>query len=133
MTIEFFIPLVVKPKQSTRFGGGRAFPKKETLDNAAQLAAFASRHRPDSPIDQPVRARYVFQRAYLKKDGKRAAMGETIPDDTGADLGNRVKQLEDVLESVGILANDTRIWDCEAKKVRTAQCGVQVWLSTDGG
>lgn len=129
--IEFFIPVECRPKQSFRAGaGGVAYTPKPIKVNAQTMAVFAAKHRPREPINEPVSVEYVFQSPYLIRDKKARAAGATVPDETAPDLGNLEKQLEDVLENVGIVSNDARIWRKSSRKVRTLQAGVQVRIWT---
>ena len=135
--IEFFIPYEVKPKGNSKkivhFGKfTRLVEPPKSIANAAALTTLCAAHSPAKPLEGPVAAAYRFQYAWRTQDAKRRARGklpESIPKHTSPDLGNLVKQLDDVLESCGFIANDAQIWCHIVRKVWTDKPGVLVVLS----
>lgn len=133
--IEFFIPFKVLPKGNSKkiVKCGRFTKLVEPARNAANadtLKLLCVQHRPLTPILGPVTVVYRFQFVWRKADAQRRAKGKLpdwMPCDTGKDLGNLTKQMDDVLESAGFFANDSQIW-CygETEKVWADNPGVHV-------
>ena len=138
--IEFFVPYEVKPKGNSkkivrmgRFTKLVEPPKSKA--NAAALTMLCAAHSPAKPLDGPVAASYRFQYAWRVQDTKRRAKGKlptTVPKDTSPDLGNLVKQLDDVMEAGGFVANDAQIWMHSVSKVWADRPGVWVKLEAMG-
>lgn len=134
--IEFFVPYGVSPKGNSkkivrigRFTKLVEPPKSRA--NAAALTMLCAAHSPAKPLEGPVAASYRFQYAWRVQDAKRRARGklpESIPKFTSPDLGNLVKQLDDVLEACGFVANDAQIWSHSVCKVWSDRPGVLIRL-----
>lgn len=108
--IQFSIPWIVQPKQSTRFTKeGRRYTPKAVKENAAALAAMFAPFVPDEPLVGPVRLHVAFWYPWRKSEPKwRRAKGwawkDTKPDDD-----NLRKQVSDVMEKCGFFTNDSQI------------------------
>lgn len=128
MAIEFFIPWVVKPKQSFRMGkGGRGFPVPKASRNADALTVLAAQYRPDKPLEGPLQLDIVLRYPWRKSEKKRnIALGE-LAKDTRPDWDNLAKQVCDVLESGGFFLDDAQIADARVRKVwRDGPSGVEI-------
>lgn len=109
-SIEFFIPWVVKPKQSFRMTkGGFAFPDPKVKKNAFALAGFAAQHRPEAPFKDAVSVDIVVHYPWRKSESKKRRARQQIPKDTRPDWDNLSKQVCDVLESCGFFLDDGQI------------------------
>jgi Holliday junction resolvase RusA-like endonuclease len=132
--IKFFVPLAVVPKNKRRaFGPGIIVDDPRSVDNAKTLAALFWEHRPAKPLEGPVTVSYRFQARWRKPDLKKRAKGklpDTMPRDTGPDLGNLTKQADDVLKKCGFVVDDRQIWNYGGTcKVWADQAGV--WVSIE--
>lgn len=138
MRIEFFIPWRVAPKQSVRTrvvhtATGQAFAQhyqtKKIKENAAVLAEQIAPFRPPTPFEGPVRAWYVVVYPYRKSESKKNR-GVDIPKDTGPDCGQLSKQLDDVLQGCGFVANDAQIADSRTQKFWGMRPGITITVET---
>ena len=129
--LEFFVPFSVKPKNN-RFAprAGLIIDDKRTTENAKTLTFLFWEHRPPKPLEGPVTVSYRFQSRWRKADLKKRSKGllpDTMPRDTGADLGNLTKQADDVLKKCGFLVDDSQIWNYGGTcKVWADESGVHV-------
>jgi len=127
LSLEFFIPHEVRPKQSFRTARGVNYTPKAIKQNAAALQTLLLQHCPRVPLAGPLRLDIVFQfpwRMAEPKKNKRKAR----PKDTKPDFDNLCKQLCDVLQSMGFFVNDSQIADIHVRKVWTDSPGVQVFM-----
>jgi Holliday junction resolvase RusA-like endonuclease len=133
--IEFFVPWTVKPKGNSKTivhgKNGRTYliePKKNR-ENADALKLLFAQHAPPQPLEGPVRVEYRVTYGWLGKHGKRLrALGRRIPKTTRPDLGQLEKQLDDVLEAAGFVADDAQIVERESCKCHGTRPGVEVWI-----
>lgn len=128
MRIEFFVPFGVVAKQGGRYAvrGGRAihYQPSRVMRNASLLVTAAREYAPAVPWVGPVEVSYRFQFPWRKAEPMRNRE-RRMPKDTQPDLGNLEKQMDDVLETAGLIKNDAqiavriseKIW-CEASGVR---------------
>jgi len=125
--IEFSLPLLPVPKQSTRFGNGRAYQKDRIKENARALGLLMRQWRPSKPLCGPVRLiltlRYPWRHSEPQKRRKRSRWKFTAPDSD-----NLQKQVKDVLQAVGFVRNDGQICWTECRKLWTDQEGTDVVL-----
>lgn len=140
--IEFTIPFTVMAKQNRipvprRTKAGIPYTAQVTptklKENSDNLAALMAPHKPEVPLDGPLRAFYEFRYGWLgKHSAKVRAMGK-IPKDTRPDSGNLIKNLEDVLERMGFIADDARICDTRILRVYCDSPGVHVRIEALNG
>ena len=132
MTIEFFIPWKVQPKQSvrgTKGGGHYADPKIK--ENAASLAGYIQDHglAPVKPLEGALEATYRIVYAYRKKHKKQEAAGIIVPKETAPDTEQLSKQLGDVLEFTQFFHNDAQIATSHVIKEHGPDPGVHVTIA----
>lgn len=134
MRIEFFVPFPVKPKNKVahviRGGKIAAFPDQKVFKNAQSLASLCMPYRPEKPIEGPVMVRYLFKSrkpVSRKKSDHRK--------DTRADLGNLIKQMDDVLCECGFFKDDSQIWSygnsCKVWSLTDNDLGVYVVVDSE--
>lgn len=110
MTIEFSIPWIVQPKQSTRFTKeGRRYTPKGVRENAAALAAMFAEHVPDKPLAGPLYLDVTFAYPWRKSESKKRRDAAIQWKDTKPDCDNLYKQVADVMERCGFFENDAQI------------------------
>jgi Holliday junction resolvase RusA-like endonuclease len=137
MRIEFFIPWRVAPKQSVRTQvverpGRKPFAQhyqtKKIKHNAAILAEQIAPFRPPTPFEGAVRAWYRVVYPYRKNEPKKNR-GADIPKATGPDCGQLSKQLDDVLQGCGFVANDAQIADSRTRKFWGMAPGITITVA----
>lgn len=131
-TIDFFIPVVVKPKQSYRARRGGGYTDPKIKQNAKDIAKYTARFRPDRPLEGPISVMFVFVFPYTSADRKqsnpcrypwKAGRGQV------GDYDNLAKQIGDILQQQGFFANDAAICDAVVRKRKRDEPGVHVTLS----
>jgi|CXWL01.1.fsa_nt_gi Holliday junction resolvase RusA-like endonuclease len=139
MSLEFFVPCNIEPKQGDRVRiastkAGKRFAMHYTPGkvkrNAGNLAAIIAPHRPSEPLRGPLKLSVIFQYAWRAGASKKAREAKLQPKDKKPDLDNCIKQLLDVMQSCGFFVNDSQVADLHAKKVWTTTPGVFVKLET---
>ncbi len=126
--IQFFCPVRVVPKQSARFGCGRAWRAPKVHANATELMFHLERFRPLEPWDGPIRVTLTFHFEWLKKHCKQTRSLGYLCKVTRADEDNLVKQVMDVLESCGFFHDDSQVHTGEGNRYYTDVNGVMVTL-----
>lgn len=129
--LDVFIPVVIHPKQSTRVYTfrGRARCKKDpkVIANARAIATCLRMQNQFTPrgdeVAGPLELDVVFVFPLLAK-GRGCGFKDTAPD-----LDNCVKQLLDVLESVGFIENDSRVAKMVLEKRRSEHPGIDIQLT----
>ncbi len=134
MRIDFHIPCEVLPKQSMRGGAGRYgsgrvrdyYTPTRIKDNAAELASLMLPYR--QPLMGSVSALYVVCYPYRASEPQRNRH-RPIPKTTRPDGDNLAKQINDVLESVGFIADDSCIFDTRVVKLWDLHADLYVVLN----
>ena len=134
-TIDFFIPVVVKPKQSFRAGRRHNYTDPKVKANAKDIAKYTARFWPDKPLEGPISATFVFVFPWTNRDRKQSnahVIPCPYPWQGGrgqvGDYDNLAKQIGDVLQKQGFFANDAQICDAIVRKRKRDEPGVQVTL-----
>ena len=138
-SVEFFVPLEVKAKQSMRTrvvvpkDGGKPFTQNhkdpEVVKNENNLAALMVPNLPDAPLVGPLFVRYCFESHYRRNEKRKLVNNAvTLPKHTKPDYTNLAKNLDDVLEALGFFANDAQIATALIEKRWTFRVGVQVFI-----
>lgn len=129
--IEFFIPTVVVPKQSTRIGRRRgrtrAYADPRVAANADALCEHAMRFRPRRMLTGPLRLELSFLYAWPRNEPKRGRPTRRHKH-TAPDCDNLAKQVADVLQKAGFYRNDAQIAELFVDKYWCAKRGVFVQL-----
>lgn len=132
MTISFYIPYEIQPKQADRsaYWGGHIhhYQPKKVKSNADTLRLYARKYRPKVPLEGPLVMRLVFLWSWPKKIGKKKRELGRIPRETKPDFDNCCKQICDVLQHAGFYKNDAQLVDVRVRKFWSDQCGVRVRL-----
>jgi len=115
-SIEFTIPMCVVPKQADRSRIVhpdarnefiRHYQPRKVKENARDLATFCLRHVPSESWTGPVWLSVSFRYLWLKTHTKKERAGSFLKT-TPPDVGNMLKQLEDVLEACRFVVNDAQ-------------------------
>lgn len=129
MRIEFFIPFKPRAKQSVKFTKlGRKYTPKDVKENALSLASLIAPHRPDTPLQGPLRAVYTVHYPWRTSDSQRRRAKGPRAKDTKPDCENILKQLNDVFEDSGFFVNDAQIAEQAVSKVYDGTVGVDVMI-----
>ncbi len=139
MRLDFHIPYALRQKQGDRSRIAqtaegkqyvRHYQPREVMDSAVALTALIAQHRPDKPLDGPLRLVITCIAAWRTGEAAwRKAYG-TWPRDTGPDYDNLAKQMGDVLERSGFMVNDSRIADGRVIKLWGDVPGIRIELET---
>jgi Holliday junction resolvase RusA-like endonuclease len=97
------------PKQSFRRGNGRNYPNPKVVKDADALCALLSPYAPSSPMAGPVELTVEVVYPWRKSEKKRIRALGWYPKDTKPDDDNVRKQVADVLERMGFIADDGQI------------------------
>lgn len=118
--LRFVIPITIQPKQGDRsmVRGGYVhhYQPKNVTDHAEALALLMAPNMPNEPLGGPLRILVRFCFPWLKGATARKRAFGRWPKDTKPDSDNCAKQLFDVLERRGFIADDSRLADSRVIK-----------------
>jgi len=106
---EFFMPMIPPTvthqtqKLGVRNGKPFVYPNTRLKDARAKLTAHLGQHRPDTPLEGPLRfvSKWCFPLTNGKTDGQWK--------DTKPDCSNIIKLPEDVMTDLGFWSDDAKI------------------------
>lgn len=137
--ISFTVPFEVRPKQGDRSrvasAGGRQFvahyqPAK-VKNNAGALALLMAPHRPDTPLEGPLRLQLTFYFQPPKSMPQKRLALLPLAKDTKPDLDNLAKQVCDVMQATGFYRNDSQISKMTLGKFWSDRPGLQVEIEEE--
>ncbi len=131
--LQFFVPYRAQPKQSvrayrTKDGKVGTYRPQRVDENAKAVRTFMAAHRPDKPLEGPLRLELAFYYPWRKAATKAQRACGRQPKDTGPDCDNLAKQVADELEHMGFFTNDSQIADLHVQKFWTDNVGVSITL-----
>jgi len=129
------VPVVAKQTKMNRLAygaDGRAFTSRRTPPkvkaNAQSLALAMRAYRPHAPFSGPVAAYFAYTFPYVDGAPKWLMADGPVPMPVRPDHDNLNKQLCDVLQAEGFLADDGRICFCVTEKLWGRDWGLDVVL-----
>lgn len=127
-SVSFSIPYVCGPKQSDRNKGRQHYPDPKVKADAQSLASLVAPHRPDKPLQGPLGLSLTVRYPWRKTEKKKWVRLGKRWKSSRPDYDNLSKQIGDVLERTGFMANDAQIACGHIEKFWTEQGGMDISL-----
>ena len=122
----FHAELKPQAKQSTSFGGGRAYIPKKKRMYLEELSTKLGQCFDGHPFEGQVRVAVVYTFPWRRVDKNRETWALM---DKRPDIDNLFKPLADCLEAVGVFGDDAQIVEVTARKIRHDIPAISVKIS----